>query len=83
LNIGKNVLGFSMFMGSAMTLLAAPSAELGYGFLIACRFVNGLVHVSLYCFKLVKQHFKLDNKNFKGIGMASYFRYFYSMGTFG
>jgi hypothetical protein len=40
------VLGFSMIMGSVMTLLAAPSAELGYGYLIACRFINGLVHVS-------------------------------------
>ena len=45
MNIGKNVLGFSMFMGSVMTLLAASSAELGYGFLIAFRFINGLVHV--------------------------------------
>ena len=72
-----------MFMGSAMTLLAAPSAELGYGFLIACRFVNGLVHVNLKCFKLIKQDYKLENKNLKGIGLASYFRYFYSLGTFG
>ena len=36
-----------MFMGSVMTLLAAPSAELGYGFLIACRFINGIVHVKV------------------------------------
>lgn len=47
---GKIVLGISMLLGSLLTILAAPSAKLGFGVLILCRFITGLAHVYNYFF---------------------------------
>ena len=43
----KIILGLSMLGGSIFTALLTPSAEFGYGALMACRFLIGLSHVNL------------------------------------
>ncbi|CAF0770185.1 unnamed protein product [Brachionus calyciflorus] len=40
----KIILGLSMLGGSIFTILIVPSAELGYGVLMACRFLIGVSH---------------------------------------
>ncbi|RNA20803.1 sialin isoform X1 [Brachionus plicatilis] len=40
----KTILGVSMLIGSIFTILIVPSAQLGYGVLMACRFLIGLSH---------------------------------------
>ncbi|RMZ92896.1 inorganic phosphate cotransporter isoform X2, partial [Brachionus plicatilis] len=40
----KSVLGISMLTGSILTIFLVPSAQIGYGALIACRFLIGLAH---------------------------------------
>ena len=63
---GQKVLGASMFLGSLMTLLVPVSANWGYEALIACRFLNGLVHVNKYSNITKKNFFNIFFRIFKG-----------------
>jgi MFS family permease len=37
-----------MLIGSLMTIFASPSARLGYGWLIVCRFITGVAHGAVW-----------------------------------
>lgn len=73
----KKTLGISMLIGSIFTILIVPSAQLGYGFLMGCRFLIGLAHV---CFNILK-NFCWVIQIFLGYDVAGNKCYVYKMGA--